>query len=190
MALNHETNPQRETGDGNPLLRLDALLATLADRAASRWQARTPFSRQGLTLGLYIVAALLGVGYALITGELLFLGIGFLAYMGSLPGRQRGSLVEEIQLEATGLPRHTTKYLAIGVLTIGLFGIVSSLPSLALAPLVGAFLLGEIAGVVGGGSLVVLKVADYIARTNPPDRGDRERQIERVGRRATMGAAI
>lgn len=190
MALNQETNPQREAGDGNPILRLDALLTALADRVGARWQARTPFSRQGLTLGLYIGAALLGAGYVLLSREYLFLGVALLAYMGSLPGRQRGSLVEEIQLEATGLPRHTMKYLAVGVLALGLFGIVSNLPFVALAPFVGAFPLGEIAGVLGGGSLVVLKIADYIARTNPPDRGDRERQIERVGRRATMGAPI
>lgn len=190
MALNHETNPQREAGGGNPILRLDALLTVVADRAATRWQARTPFSRQGLTLGLYIVAALLGVGYVLLSREYLFLGVALLAYMGSLPGRQRGSLVEEIQLEATGLPRHTLKYLAVGVLAIGIFGVAASLPALALAPIVGALSLGEIAGILGGGSLVVLKTADYIARTNPPDRGDRERQIERVGRRAAIGAAI
>ena len=190
MALNHETNPRHEAQDGNPIIRFDALLTALADRAATGWQARTPFSRQFLTLGLYVAAALLGVGYVLITREYLFLGIALLAYMGSLPGRQRGSLVEEIQLEVTGLPRHTLKYLAVGVLAIGLFGVVSSLPFLALSPLTGGFSLGDLAGVIGGAALVVLKAADYIARTNPPDGGDRERQIERVGSRATMGAAI
>ncbi len=190
MALDRETNPQREAGDGNPILRLDALLTVLADRAAARWQARTPFSRQILTLGLYVAAALLGVGYVLLTREYLFLGIGFLAYMGSLPGRQRGSLVEEIQLEVTGLPRHTLKYLAVGVLMIGLFGVVSSLPFLALTPLTGSFSLGDLASLLGGGALVVLKIADYISRTNPPDRGDRERQIERVSSRAPIGAAV
>ena len=190
MALNREINPRHEAGDGNPILRLDALLTALADRAATHWQARIPFSRQFLTLGLYVAAALLGVGYVLITRQYLFLGIALLAYMGSLPGRQRGSLVEEIQLEVTGLPRHTLKYLAVGVLAIGLFGIVSSLPFLALTPLTGILSLGDLASVIGGAALVVLKIADYIARTNPPDRGDHERQIERVGQRAPMGAAI
>ena len=33
----------------------------------------------------------------------------------------------------------------------------------------------------GGTALIVLKMADYIARTNPSDRGgDREKQIERM----------
>lgn len=190
MALNHESNPHSEADDSNPILRLDARLTRLADSAAEGWQARTPFTRPGLTLGLYIAAALLGVGYVLLSHEYLFLGIGFLAYMGSMPGRQRGSLVEEIQMEATGLPRHTLKYLAVGVLAIGLFGLVSSLPLLLAAPLTGGIALGDLASVLGGGALTVLKVADYIARTNPSDRGDRERQIERVGRRATMGAAV
>src|SRR5689334_5183037 len=116
MALNHETNPRHEAEDGNLIIRFDALLTTLGDRAATGWQARTPFSRQFLTLGLYVAAALLGGGYVLITREYFFLGVALLAYMGSLPGRQRGSLVEEIQLEVTGLPRHTLKYLAVGVL--------------------------------------------------------------------------
>lgn len=190
MALNHESNPHSETEDGNPILRLDARLTRIADQAAQGWQARTPFTRQGLTLGLYIAAALLGVGYALLSRQFLFLGIGFLAYMGSMPGKQRGSLVEEIQMEVTGLPRHTLKYLAVGVLGIGLFGIVTSLPFLLAAPLIGVVDLGEVAGVLGGAALTVLKTADYIARTNPSDRGDRERPVERVQQRVPMGAAV
>jgi hypothetical protein len=191
MALKHEFNRQSETGDENIILRLDAILTRLADQAAEAWQARTPFSRQGLTLGLYIATALLGAAYVLLTREFLFLGIALLAYAGSLPGRQRGSLVEEMQLEVTGLPRHTLKYLAVGILGIGLFGIATSLPFLLAAPLLGGLNLGDIAGMAGGTALTILKVADYIARTNPSGRdGDRERPVERVQRRASVGAGV
>jgi hypothetical protein len=107
-----------------------------------------------------------------------------------MPGKQRGSLVEEIQMEATGLPRHTLKYLAVGVLAIGLFGIVTSLPALLAAPLTGGIDLGELASVLGGAALTVLKAADYIARTNPSDRGDRERPVERVQQRVPMGMGV
>jgi hypothetical protein len=191
MALKHEFNRQSETGDENIVLRFDATLTHLTDRAAEAWQARTPFSRQGLTLGLYIAAALLGAAYVLLTREFLFLGIALLAYGGSLPGRQRGSLVEEMQLEVTGLPRHTMKYLAVGLLGIALFGIATSLPFVLTAPLTGSLAMSDIAGLIGGVALTVLKVADYIARTNPPGRdGDRERPVERVRRRAAIGAGV
>ena len=79
---------------------------------------------------------------------------------------------------------------AVGVLGIGLFGIVSSLPFLLAAPLTGGVALGELASILGGCALTVLKVADYIARTNPSDRGDRERPVERVQQRVPMGAAV
>ena len=191
MALKHEFNRQSETGDENIILRFDATLTRLTDRAAEAWQARTPFSRQGLTLGLYIAAALLGAAYVLLTREYLFLGIALLAYGGSLPGRQRGSLVEEIQLEAAGLHRHTLQYLSVFVLAIGLFGVVSSLPFVILGAAGGGVAVSDLGGVVGGAALTVLKCADYIARTNPSDRnGDRERQIERVRSKAAAPMAV
>ena len=191
MALKHEFNRQSETGDENLILRFDSTLTRLTDQAAEAWQARTPFSRQSLTLGLYVAAALLGTAYVLITREYLFLGIALLAYGGSLPGRQRGSLVEEMQLEVTGLPRHTMKYLAVGLLAIGLFGIVTSLPFILAAPITGGLDIGDLTGLLGGASLTVLKLADYIARTNPPGQdGDRERPVERVRERATMGVGV
>jgi hypothetical protein len=185
MALKHEFNRQDRSDETNPVLRIDAYLTQVADRAAERWRHRSGGSRQGLTLALYVAATLLGLGYVLITHEFLFLGIALLAYMGSLPGRQRGSLVEEMQLEVSGLPRHTLQYLAVGVLALGLFGVASSLPFVLLG---GG--LNDIAGALGGMALIVLKSADYIARTNPSDRdGDRERQIERIQHRVTVGAA-
>ncbi len=184
MALKHEFNRQNQTDETNPVLRIDAYLTRVADRVAEGWQRRSGGSRQALTLALYVAATLLGLGYVLLTREFLFMGIALLAYMGSLPGRQRGSLVEEMQLEVSGLPRHTTQYLGVGIFALGLFGLVSSLPFVFINGGV-----NDIAGTLGGLALLVLKSADYIARTNPSDRGDRERQIERIQSRITVGAA-
>jgi hypothetical protein len=184
MALKHEFNRQDETDETNPILRIDAYLTRVADRVAEGWKHRSGMSRQALTLALYVVATLLGLGYVLLTREFLFLGIALLAYMGSLPGRQRGSLIEEMQLEVSGLPRHTMQYLGVGVLAIGIFGLVSSLPSLFFG---GG--LTDVADTLGALALIVLKGADYIARTNPSDRGDRERQIERISTKVSVGAA-
>lgn len=184
MALKHEFNRRGEQDERNPILRIDAYLTRVADRSAEAWKGRTGMSRQGLTLGLYIAATAFGLGYVLLTREFLFLGIALLAYMGSLPGRQRGSLIEEMQLEVSGLPRHTMQYLAVGVVAIGLFGLATSLPGLLLG---GG--LPDFAGILGGLALLVLKSADYIARTNPSDRGDRERQIERIRTKVSVGAA-
>jgi len=185
MALKHEFNRQNQTDEADPILRIDGYLTHAADRLAEGWHHRSGGSRQTLTLALYVVATLFGLGYVLVTREFLFLGIAILAYAGSLPGRQRGSLVEEMQLEVSGLPRHTMLYLSVGVFALGLFGIVSSFPFIFLG---GG--LNDVAGTLGGLALIILKGADYIARTNPSDRnGDPERQIERVQSRITVGAA-
>lgn len=180
MALKHEFNRQSEGDGGEPIVRLDAFLTQRADRLAEAWKARTRISRQALTLGLYVAATVAGLIHVALSRELLFLGIAFLAYVGSAPGRQRGSLVEEMQMEVSGLPRHLLKYVGIFVLAVGLFGLATSVPSLLSGALRGGITLGDLTGLVGGVALTVLKVADYIARTNPSNRGDRERPIERV----------
>jgi hypothetical protein len=187
MSLKHELNHRGDGRDLSPVERLDARLTELADGWAERWQARTPFSRQHLTLALYLAATLAGLAYVALTRELLFLGIAFLAYVGSAPGRQRGSLIEEIQLEAAGLPPGTLRYLAVFMLGLGLFGICSSLPFVVGDLLTAGAPGPQLPGIVGGLAIVALKAADYIARTNPSRRdGDRERPIEKVRQRSAV----
>lgn len=192
MALKHEFNRQGDTDEQNAIVRLDAILTQRADRWAEGVQARLHISRQAQTLFLYLSATIAGLVYVVLTREFLFLGIAFLAYMGSLPGRQRGSLVEEMQLEVTGLHRHTLQYLSVLILAIGFFGIVTSLPFMVAGIAAGTGMaIGDLAGVIGGTALIILKAADYIARTNPSDRGgDPERQIERVQSRAAAPMAV
>jgi hypothetical protein len=181
MALKNEFNrggDGRDGGGPDPVVRLDAALTVVADRWAERWQARGGGSRQALTQGLYALAAGAAGVYVLLTGEWLFLGLGALAYAGGARGKQRGALIDEIQLEAVGLPRHTLKYLSVFLLGLGLFGLLSGLA----AAVVDALLLGTPApalpGLVGGLAITALKVADYIARTNPSRHdGDPEQPL-------------
>lgn len=190
MSLGDRLNRNSDDSDLSPIERLDARLTRSADGWGEAWRRRTGRERQSLTLGLYVAATLGGLAYVALTGQVLFLGIAFLAYAGSAPGKQRGSLVEEIQLEAAGLPRRTLKYLAVFMFGLGLFGVLTSLPFvlLGLGGVGSAF--AELPGLVGGAAITALKVADYIARTNPDRRdGDRERQIERVGRRSAVPMA-
>src|SRR5919202_6004380 len=182
MALknefNHRGDGDRDGSRPDPVVRLDAALTMVADRWAERWQARGGGSRQALTQGLYALAAGAAGVYVLLTGEWLFLGLGVLAYAGGARGKQRGALIDEIQLEAVGLPRHTLKYLSVFLLGLGLFGLLSGLAT----AVVDALLLGTPApalpGLVGGLAITALKVADYIARTNPSRHdGDPEQPL-------------
>ena len=192
MALKHEFNRQTDADEPNPVLRIDAILTDRADRLAEGVKNRLKISRQAQTLFLYMSATIAGLLYVILTREILFLGIAILAYMGSLPGRQRGSLVEEMQMEVTGLNRHALKYLAVAVLAMGLFGIVTSLPFMLMSLANGGGITAHDAtGIVGGLALVLLKCADYVARTNPSDRnGDKERPVERVRTRAAMPMGV
>lgn len=165
-----------QTGGGNwrPIDRLDAAFTREADDWANRCQARTSVSRQTITFVVYLVAGVAAFAYATLTGQVLFLGVAILAYAGSMPGKQRGSLVEEIQLEAAGLPARTLKYLSVFMLGLGLFGIFSSVLQFALAVSSPDQLLSGFEVLVGGLALTALKVGDYIARTNPSrPNGDR-----------------
>src|SRR5215210_8520181 len=106
MTLKNEFNRGsggRGESPPDPVVRLDAALTVVADRWAEGWQARGGRSRQGLTQGLYAIAAGAAGAYVLLTGEWLFLGLGVLAYTGGARGKQRGALIDEIQLEAVGL---------------------------------------------------------------------------------------
>ena len=187
MALKHEFNRQDGTDQPNPVLRLDAILTQRADRLAEGVKARLHISRQAQTLFLYLNATLAGLLYVVITREFFFLGIAFLAYMGSLPGRQRGSLVEEIQLEVTGLHKHTLKYLAVFVLAIGVFGVVTSLPFMVLGIASGAGIgAGEVAGIAGGMALIILKLR-RLCRPHQPHRSRRQGAADRASTEPRVG---
>ena len=125
MALNDRLNRNGDGSDLTPVELIDAKLTQLADRWANDWQARTRQSRQSLTFDLYILATVAALIYVFLTHEFLFLGVAVLAYAGSAPGKRRGGLIDEIQLEVAGLPRRTLKYLGVFILGLGLYGLLS-----------------------------------------------------------------
>ncbi|HEX5503021.1 MAG TPA: hypothetical protein VFW96_10385 [Thermomicrobiales bacterium] len=182
MGLQDRLNRHGDGGDLTPIEYIDAELTREADDFANRWHARTRVSRQTLTLGVYVIATVFAFSYALLTRQFLFLAIGALAYAGSMPGKHRGSLVEEIQLEAAGLPPQTLKYVNVFVLGVGLFGIFTSIPLFLSTLVYGGGLIFAVDGFVGGIALTALKIADYIQRTNPTPRndGDREKPLARA----------
>jgi len=178
MALKKEFNRGDGGRDADPVVRLDAALTVVADRWAESWQTRGRRSRQELTLGLYAIAAGASGAYVLLTEEWLFLGLGVLAYAGGARGKQRGALIDEIQLEAIGLPRHTLKYLSVFLLGLGLFGLLSGLALVVLDVLLLGTPEAGLPGLMGGLAITALKVADYIARTNPSRHdGDPEQPL-------------
>ncbi|MGN6671727.1 MAG: hypothetical protein ACTHMA_00385, partial [Thermomicrobiales bacterium] len=79
---------------------------------------------------------------------------------------------------------------AVFLLTLGLFGVVTSLPTIFIGTATGNLSSIDLPGLIGGLALVLLKVADYITRTNPSNRnGDPEKPIERIHSRAGAMAA-
>lgn len=188
MSLSHDLNRNSQGGAPRPVEVIDSALTREADNWAERFAARTSLARGAITTAIYLFAALASLIYAVRTGQLLFLGVAVLAYAGSVPGKQRGSLVEEIQLEAAGLPRHTMYYLNVFMVGLGLFGIFSSVVVLAFGLAVPAALSFGFNSLAGGVAITALKIGDYIARTNPshPTGGHRARGQQGAAR--LMGA--
>ena len=190
MALKKEFNRGDGGRDADPVVRLDVALTVVADHWAEGWQARGGRSRQELTLGLYAVATGASGAYVLLTGEWLFLGLGVLAYAGGARGKQRGALIDEIQLEAIGLPRHTLKYLSVFLLGLGLFGLHSGLALAAVDLLLLGTPVAALPGLMGGLAITALKAADYIARTNPSRHdGDPEQPLPWAWPRRALATA-
>ena len=173
MSLRHEFNQTSDGRGGDPklILRIDAALTRWADRWADRWQARRGQSRRGLTFDLYVIATVAAGGYVTLTGEWLFLGIGVLAYASGARGKQQGGLIDEMQLEAAGMPRHLLKYLGVFLLGLGLFGASSGFLLVLLDALIFGTVMMGLPSLIGGVAITALKVADYVARTNPRHHG-------------------
>lgn len=191
MSLKRELNKRSSGDEPNPVVAIDSALSREADDWAERCAARTSLARDVITYAVYVVAALASLIYAVRTAQPLFLGIAVLAYAGSVPGRQRGSLIEEIQLEAAGLPRHTMQVINVFMVALGLFGIFSSVVLFALglaAPAAFSFGFNSLAG---GLAITALKIGDYISRTNPSrPSGHREPRRRPLAHLAAAPVAI
>src|SRR5687768_8476541 len=93
---------------GGRLENLDRYLTHLGNRAGNAWLHRTGASRHVLTQGLYLFSAWAALHHLFLFREPIMVIIVGLAIFGMMGITQsRGGLVEQIQVEALGLPRWT-----------------------------------------------------------------------------------
>jgi hypothetical protein len=165
-------------GDGRLEL-LDRYLTHLGDRTGESWRDRTGASRSVLTRSLYMFAIWASLQHVVISHDPMMLFIAGIA-MASLMGvlKSRGGLVEQIQVEALGLPKRTFVILRVWLLIIGLFSLATAIGDLAVTLQSGApFTLTSAESWLMGCALTALQSSDYISRTNPifPSGGKRMR---------------
>jgi hypothetical protein len=155
---------------GGRLENLDRYLTHLGNRAGNAWHDRTGVSRHVLTQGLTLFAIWAALQNFMISRNLLMVVIAGLAFLG-LRGmtQSRGGLVEQIQVEALGLPRWTFALLRLMLLTVGSLALARATGGLALALQTGTPVPFEACeALLKGAALVSLQAGDYIRRTNPP----------------------
>ena len=155
---------------GGRLDNLDRYLTHLGNRAGNLWLDRTGLGRHVLTRSLYLFAVWAALQHVAIVREPMMLMPVGLALMGLFGvGQSRGGLVEQIQVEALGLPKSTFAFLRVFLLFVGGFGLATGLGLLGAALQDGtAVPLAAVTELLGGGAFVALQAGDYIRRTNPP----------------------
>ena len=167
-----------QRGDGRLAL-LDRYLTHLGDRVGTRFVERTGAGRETLTHGLYLASAWAALQHVVFThdpGFLAVAGLALLSLRGLVPSR--GGLVEQIQVEAAGLPRNTLLVMRLAILGLGLLSLLTAAAYVADALRTGAPLFSQAAeSALSGIALFALQAADYIRRTNPvtPSGGHRMR---------------
>ena len=156
-------------GDGR-IQSFDKYLTEIGDDLGEFWWRSTGIHRSVLTQGLYVVSAWAGVQHYIVTRDvtmLLISAVALLSYMG-IGGQSKGGLVEQLQAEATGLPRNTLAFLRLFILTGGVFNISSAACAFAASFGSEQITSGDVAApLMVGLSLTALQLSDYIRRTNP-----------------------
>jgi hypothetical protein len=167
-----------QRGDGRLAL-LDRHLTHLGDRAGTWFADRTGAGRQPLTHGLYLAAAAAAVQHVVLVrdpGLLAVAGVALLSLRGLVASR--GGLVEQIQVEAAGLPRNTLLVMRLAILGMGLLSLLTAVAYLVETLRTGVPLpVAAAESALSGVALFALQAADYIRRTNPvtPSGGHRMR---------------
>ena len=167
-----------QRGDGRLAL-LDRYLTNLGDRVGTRFAERTGAARETLTHGLDLASAWAAIQHVVLVhdpGLLAVAGLALLSLRGLVPSR--GGLVEQIQVEAAGLPKYTLLVMRLAILGMGLMSLLMAAAYVADAVRTGVPLPFEAAeSALSGVALFALQAADYIRRTNPvtPSGGHRMR---------------
>ncbi|HET8524024.1 MAG TPA: hypothetical protein VFL82_12370 [Thermomicrobiales bacterium] len=178
MSLHDQYNRTIGPDEGRLVL-LDRYLTYLGDRAGNYWRDHTGISRALLTQGLYVFAAWAAMQHLMIVHDptmLVIVGISLLALVGIKPAR--GTVVEQMQIEALGLPRRTFVLLRLWLLSLGLLSLAIALGDFAASIQSGTPMPpNTIQSWLLGCALTAWQVSDYISRTNPtwPSRGLRQR---------------
>lgn len=155
---------------GGRLENLDRYLTDLGNRAGNAWHDRTGAGRHVLTQGLYLFSAWAALHHILLVRDPIMVVIVGLAMFGMMGfTTSRGGLVEQIQVEALGLPRWTFAVLRLMILTVGLFSLATAFGVLGVSlQTPGPIPFAVVEGLLNGGALVALQAGEYIRRTNPP----------------------
>jgi hypothetical protein len=155
-------------GDGRLEL-LDRYFTYLGDRTGNTWYDRTGASRTVLTRSLYLFALWASMQHIAISRDpamLVIAGVALMSLFGKL--QSRGGLVEQIQVEAMGLPKRTFVMLRVWLLFIGLFSLAMAIGDLAVSLQSGIPLtINSAESWLMGCALTALQSSEYISRTNP-----------------------
>jgi hypothetical protein len=163
-------------GDGR-IQSFDKYLTEIGDDLGEFWWRVTGVHRSVLTQGLYVVSAWAGVQHYMLTRDatmLLITGVALLSYMGL--GQSKGGLVEQLQAEATGLPKNSIAFMRLLVIGMGVFNLITAACAVAASFTSQPITTREITvPLLIGLSLTALQLSDYIRRTNPvtPGKGGR-----------------
>ncbi len=170
MSLN-----DRYHREDSRLARIDSSLTRLGDRAGNVWLDHTGIDRSILTYSLYLLAAGVAFQKLVLFHDAFDTLIILMAVMGMLGlSRTRGGIVEQLQVEAMGLPKNTLVFFRLLLLLSGIMGLSSGLGYIVESIQTGAaFPPTGIESLLSGLMLTVLQCAEYIQRTNPtpPSRG-------------------
>jgi hypothetical protein len=154
---------------GGRIQSFDQYLTHLGNRLGNYWWDITGFTRQRLTQGLYVVAALAAAQQYAFSHQfmaLVFAAVAILGFMGAIPAL--GGVVEQIQAEAAGLPKNALALMRLQVLGIGVFMLAVAV-SQGLADITGQtqLTIQFVNDLLLGVSFTALQASDYIRRTNP-----------------------
>ncbi len=175
MSLNDRYN----RGGSGRLENLDSYLTQLGDRAGNAWLDGTGLDRSMLTRGLYLFSAWAGLQHVAVFHDpdmLIVVGLALLNLAGMT--QSRGGLVEQIQVEALGLPRGTFAFLRIWLLVLGALSLATAAGYFMESLTMGTGLpMAALRALLFGCALVALQLSEYIRRTNPtfPSSGLRRR---------------
>jgi hypothetical protein len=155
---------------GGRLDNLDRYLTHLGNRIGNAWLDRTGVGRHVLTQGLYLFAIWAALQNLVMFRDHVMVIIVGLAFFG-LRGitQSRGGLVEQIQVEALGLPRWAFALARVTILVAGSLALADAAGMVAVAVQTRTGIpFDAVDACLRGSALVALQASEYIRRTNPP----------------------